>query len=196
MSMPALTPRAGSRGPTPRRGHRTQGPGRGPPHGPPVGLQVRRGDLRSDRVRTSRLGPPGRRPRPRSRSLRAEKRGYRGSSVTCPHCGEAARFVNYRPKRFVSLVGDIRFARGYYHCSHCGHGHFPWDETLRVSPQCLTLATQEVTTLAGIQESFGKAAERTLLKLTGLRLSESTVERTTEAAGQCLGELLEQGAVF
>lgn len=67
---------------------------------------------------------------------------------------------------------------------------------MRTSPQCLTPAAQEVTTLAGIQESFGKAAERTLLKLSGLRLSESTVERTTEAAGERLGECLQRGAVF
>jgi hypothetical protein len=58
------------------------------------------------------------------------------------------------------------------------------------------LAAQEVTSLAGIQESFGKVAERTLLKLTGLRLSESTVERTTEAAGEKLGNLLREGKVF
>jgi hypothetical protein len=67
---------------------------------------------------------------------------------------------------------------------------------LRLSPQRLTPAAQEVTSLAGIQESFGKAAERTLRKLAGLRLCASTVERTTEAAGQRLGEGLEQGAVF
>lgn len=93
-------------------------------------------------------------------------------------------------------MGDIRFARGYYHCRHCEQGHFPWDNLLRVSPQCLTPAAQEVTALAGIQESFGKAAERTLLKLTGLRLSESTVERTTEAAGEHLGKCLQRGTVF
>jgi hypothetical protein len=116
--------------------------------------------------------------------------------VSCPHCGAAARFVSYRPKRFVSLVGDIRFARGYYHCRHCGRGHVPWDQTLRTSLQCLTPAAQEVTTLAGIQESFGKAAERTLRKLAGLCLSESTVERTTEAAGERLGACLQCGAVF
>jgi hypothetical protein len=50
--------------------------------------------------------------------------------------------------------------------------------------------------LAGIQESFGKAAERTLRKLAGLRLSESTVERTTETTGTRLGERLQAGAVF
>jgi hypothetical protein len=72
----------------------------------------------------------------------------------------------------------------------------PWDQILRLSAQRLTPAAQEVTALAGIQESFGKAAERTLHKLAGLDLSESTVERTTEAAGERLGELLQKGVVF
>ena len=50
--------------------------------------------------------------------------------------------------------------------------------------------------MAGVQESFGKAAERTLRKLAGLRLCESTVERTTEGAGARLGARLAAGAVF
>ena len=93
-------------------------------------------------------------------------------------------------------MGGISLQRGYYHCEHCRGGHVPWDETLGLSPQRLTPAAQEVTSLAGIQESFGKAAERTLLKLAGIRICESTVERTTEASGQRLGTLLHQGVVF
>jgi hypothetical protein len=116
--------------------------------------------------------------------------------MSCPHCQESARFVEYRFKNVVSLVGEMRLSRPYYHCKHCGHGHLPWDELLRLSPQRLAPAAEEVSTLAGIQESFGKAAERTLLKMTGLRLSESTVERTTEAAGERLGQALEKGVVF
>jgi len=50
--------------------------------------------------------------------------------------------------------------------------------------------------LAGVQESFGKAAGRTLQKLAGLHVCESTVERTTEAAGRRLGNWLQQGAAF
>jgi len=116
--------------------------------------------------------------------------------VTCPHCGEAARFVEYRHKGITALVGDIRLERGYYHCRHCGRGHFPWDATLRLSGQRLTPGAREVVALAGIQESFGKAADRTLSKLAGLRLSESTVERTTEAAGAGLAAQLRAGRVF
>lgn len=116
--------------------------------------------------------------------------------MTCPHCQQDARFVAYRDKRFVSLLGDLRLERGYYHCRQCHSGHFPWDQLLRLSPQGLTPAAQEVTALAGIQESFATAAERTLRKLAGIRLSESTVQRTTEASGDRLGELLQAGKVF
>ena len=96
-------------------------------------------------------------------------------------------------------MGQVRLWRGYYHCAGCGRGHFPWDQTLRLTPQRLTPqrltpAAQEVVCLAGVQESFAKAAARTLPKLAGLRLSESTVERTTEATGTDLGKRLQAGA--
>lgn len=90
----------------------------------------------------------------------------------------------------------IHLARAYYHCRHCHHGHVPWDQTLRLASPRLTPGAEEVTTLAGIQESFGKAAGRTLRKLAGLHVCESTVERTTEAAGQRLGQRLAGGATF
>jgi hypothetical protein len=116
--------------------------------------------------------------------------------MSCAHCGESAKFVSYRDKDIVSLLGIVRFERGYYHCRHCHQGHFPWDQLLRLSPQRLSPGAQQVVCLAGIQESFGKAAGRTLRKLAGLNLSESTVERTTEATGTRLGEQLQSGAVF
>jgi len=116
--------------------------------------------------------------------------------MTCPHCTEAARFVTYRPKKFISLLGEICFGRVYYHCKQCGHGHFPWDSALRLSTDRLTPAAAEVTALMGIKESFGQVAEHSLYKQTGLRLSESTVERVTEAAGERLDKLLDEGVVF
>jgi len=47
--------------------------------------------------------------------------------------------------------------------------------------------------LAGTGDSFADAAAKALPKLAGLRLSESTVERTTEAAGARLGRMWAQG---
>jgi hypothetical protein len=116
--------------------------------------------------------------------------------MTCPQCQEPARFVGYRPKKIISLVGAMDLSRPYYHCVCCQTGILPWDEMLRLSPERLTPGAQEVTTLLGITNSFGNAADRVLHKSAGLRLCESTVERTTEAAGERLGKRLEQGEVF
>jgi hypothetical protein len=116
--------------------------------------------------------------------------------MTCPHCKEAAKFEGYRAKTVVSLLDPVCLQRAYYHCKHCGQGYFPWDEELALSGQRYTRAVREVTALAGIQESFGKAAERTLHKLAGLRLSESTVQRLTESAGAQVVQMLAAGKVF
>jgi hypothetical protein len=54
----------------------------------------------------------------------------------------------------------------------------------------LTPAACEATCIAGVQASFAQASERTLERLAGLRVSESTVERVTEATGQRVAEHL------
>jgi hypothetical protein len=116
--------------------------------------------------------------------------------MSCPHCQESARFVGYRPKDIKSLVGAVELSRPYYHCRHCHQGTWPWDEILRLSPERLTPGAQEVAALHGILNSFSKAANQVMAKSAGLSLSESTVERTTEGAGQRLGTWLKEGEMF
>lgn len=77
--------------------------------------------------------------------------------------------------------------RAYYLCPVCHVGHVPVDAALGFSAPTLTPGAEEVVTLAGTTESFADAAQKALPKMAGLRLSESTVERTTEAAGTRLG---------
>src|SRR6266481_2847753 len=116
--------------------------------------------------------------------------------MSCPCCEESARFKEYRPKTIVCLLGEVRLSRPYYHCSHCQQGHFPWDLTLALEGQRYSLGVREITALAGVQDSFGKVAERTLVKMSGIRMSESTVERITESAGAKLSKALQAGKVF
>ena len=116
--------------------------------------------------------------------------------MVCPHCGRDARFVQRRGKWCMSLLGAIRLKRCYYHCRHCGRGHVPWDEALGLGAAALTPAASEAASIAGVQTSFAQSAEITLEKLCGLRLSESTVERVTEGAGQRLKKLLADKITF
>jgi len=83
--------------------------------------------------------------------------------------------------------------RAYYLCPACHAGHVPVDAALGFSARRLTPAAEQLATLAGTIGSFAEAAEKFLPKMAGLRLAESTVERTTEAAGQRLDALWEEG---
>jgi hypothetical protein len=104
--------------------------------------------------------------------------------------------VSRRDKRIISLLGQLPLRRAYYHCAACGEGFFPLDHEVGLGASHLTPAASEVTCLAGVQTSFAQASEITLRKMCGLRLSESTVERTTESAGERLQELLAAGETF
>ncbi len=115
----------------------------------------------------------------RGRTLR-----YCGSSTICSRCGQNARFVEWRDKTIVSLFGSVTIRFAYYHCRHCRKGYRPWCDKLRLSNGALTPAADKITALAGVLGSFVDGAQRMLWKMVGLRLGESTVERTTEAAGQ------------
>jgi hypothetical protein len=116
--------------------------------------------------------------------------------VSCPHCGQAAEFHSHRSHKPISLVGPIRYERAYYLCRSCGRGTFPFDHEAGLTTRRQTPAVERVATLAGaVADSFEKGADL-LEELSGLRLGESTVERTTEDAGRRLADLVEAGATL
>lgn len=87
--------------------------------------------------------------------------------------------------------------RGYYYCQRCGAGLFPWDQDVGLTDQRLTPGAERAVSLAGLlTDSFEEAAEKVLPELSGLYVAETTVQRTTEAAGERLGEHLAQGKVI
>jgi len=104
--------------------------------------------------------------------------------------------VSRREKRLVSLLGEVPLKRAYYHCRSCGKGHVPLDKEVGLGASRLTPAAAEVTSLVGIQTSFAQGSQTMLRKLCGLRICESTVERTTESAGERLAALLQKGETF
>ena len=75
----------------------------------------------------------------------------------------------------------------------CGEGYQPWCGKLRLGKGALTPAAEEISSLAGVLGSFADGAERVLRKMSGLRLSESTIERTTETAGERVAGQLAAG---
>lgn len=116
--------------------------------------------------------------------------------MTCPHCQHDARCKGFRPRTALTLLGTIHFRRHYYHCPDCGQGVSPLDHTLGLTAADLTPAAAEVVCLAGVQDSFAVAAAKVLARLAGLRVSESTAERATEAAGRRVAAAQAAGQTF
>ncbi len=105
--------------------------------------------------------------------------------MNCPACGQVAP---------LSLLGPIPLQRAYYYCGRCGHGLAPFDEAVGLTAKHLTPGAERITCLAGLlSDSFEEAGEKVLPEMSGLRLSESTAQRTTEAAGQRLDGWLDTG---
>ncbi len=95
------------------------------------------------------------------------------------------------------MLGPARCERAYYACGRCGHGRCPWDQTVGLTPRAFTPATERLVTLAGtLGDSFEEAAERVLPEMAGLKVSEATVQRATEAVGDRLAEQRRQGRTF
>jgi hypothetical protein len=73
----------------------------------------------------------------------------------------------------------------------------PWDQRVGLTAKRLTPAAEELVTLMGTTgESFAEAAEKLLPKMASLRLSASTVQRTSETAGGRLVQLHQEKKVL
>lgn len=94
-----------------------------------------------------------------------------------------------------TLLGDALYERAYYHCSHCHTGLFPSDEEFGISDKKTPGAT-EVIALMGVLEPFEEGAAEVLPRLSGLNVSASTVQRTTETVGADVALRREQGESF
>jgi hypothetical protein len=86
--------------------------------------------------------------------------------------------------------------RAYYYCRCCGQGFAPWDRRVGLSEHRLSPAVERLSTLCGaVADSFEKGAEL-LRETAGIRLSESTVQRTTEAVGERIARHLQKGRLI
>lgn len=95
------------------------------------------------------------------------------------------------------MLGSAACQRAYYYCGRCGHGVLPWDQAVGLTARAFTPATERLVSLAGILgDSFAEAAEKILPEMAGLRVAESTVQRTAEGAGQRLRTQRRQRRAF
>jgi hypothetical protein len=112
--------------------------------------------------------------------------------VTCPLCEYAAKFHSYQQRSVVTAHGVLKVRRAYYYCGRCQQSYLPYDDVLglvdEISPGLMPLVC-----LAGTLAPFADAAGDILKRFAGVRLSASTVLRSTEAAGERLRAQQKEG---
>ena len=94
-------------------------------------------------------------------------------------------------------MGILACQRAYYYCGRCGQGVLPWDDKVGLTARSFTPATERLVSLAGaLSASFAEAAQRVLPEMAGLKVAETTVQRTTEGVGERIAEHRRRGRTF
>lgn len=112
--------------------------------------------------------------------------------MTCASCRRAAKFHSYQQRRLLTVHGEVQVRRAYYYCGRCKQSFLPYDAALglvdEISPGLLPLVC-----LAGTLLPFADAAQDVLKRFAGVRVSASTVLRTTEGQGERLRAQQKEG---
>jgi len=114
--------------------------------------------------------------------INADQGGYGGPKLECGP-GEPARFLGYRDKEVVTVVGPVKVRRAYYYCAESQQGWIPKDEALDIVGTHLSPGVRRMMGRVGSKESFDQGRQD-LEVLAGIRVTAKQVERVAEAIGE------------
>ena len=105
-------------------------------------------------------------------------------TIPC-RCGQQAHYRELRPKKILSIVGEVTVERPYYLCPHCHEGQFPADAELDIENTEFSPGVRRMHALVGQQAPFEQSREQ-MKVLAGLDVTTKAVERVAEAIGEDL----------
>jgi hypothetical protein len=97
-------------------------------------------------------------------------------------CGQAAQYHDTRPKELLTVLGPVKFQRGYYVCPTCRQGQSPRDRELDVEGVSCSPGVRRMMAVVGSESSFEQGREQLEL-LAGIQVTAKAVERQAEAIG-------------
>jgi hypothetical protein len=107
-------------------------------------------------------------------------------------CGGSWRSHGLRKRVIESSLGSVELYRRYYVCKGCNRKSYPLDEAWQLEPGCLSPLAMETVTGLGVAMPY-REAHQWLERLTGAKVSLSSVWRTAQRAGsKLLEEVREQ----
>jgi len=118
-----------------------------------------------------------------ARRLNSDDSDHCGRDMVCLRCGASARYAGRREKRFITVLGEMKLSRAYYHCDRCAAGFCPRDQVLGVEDGSLSPHVLRMVGIVGARVSFEEGHEL-LAELAGIDVDTKQVERSAEALGE------------
>lgn len=119
--------------------------------------------------------------------VNADGGDYCGVRLDCG-AGHEARFVDYRQKQLLTVLGEVAVQRAYYYCASCQRGVVPKDRALDIAGSSFSPGVRRMMGHVGAKEPF-VAGREDLEKLAGIKLQTKAVERVAEAIGEQIEEI-------
>ena len=118
-------------------------------------------------------------------------RNHHKGKQGCSACGEEVYWKGYAKRNYITSLGEMELERAYYHHAVCHCGWVPLDERLGLGASELSPLVQEMVSYLGGFMPF-EQAQHYLCRYQGIPISHDTVNQTTVAVGQGLGEKQEE----
>ena len=113
--------------------------------------------------------------------LNADDGQYRGKCVAEGH-GQEARFLDYRDKTLLTVLGPVTINRAYYYDRKSHHGWCPKDRSLDIEGTRYSPGVRRMMSKVGAMRPFGLAHED-LAELAGIQVNAKEVERVAQLVG-------------
>ena len=114
-------------------------------------------------------------------------RNRRKGKQGCPECEEQVYWKDYATRSYITSLGEMELERAYYHHGACHRGWVPLDERLGLGASELSPLVQEMVSYLGGFMPF-EQTQHYLSRYQGIQISHDTVNNTTVAVGQMLGD--------
>lgn len=98
-------------------------------------------------------------------------------------CGEPMKVLQERPKRMLTLTGEVRLKRAYYYHARCHTHAVPLDEQLGLGASSLSPGLEEAICLVSAHLPF-EAAVELIERLGGVAVSHTTAQQVAEGVGE------------
>jgi hypothetical protein len=114
-------------------------------------------------------------------------RNRRKGKQGCGECGEEVYWKDYVTRNYITSLGEMELERAYYHHAACHCGWVPLDERLGLGASELSPLVQEMVSYLGGFMPF-EQTQQYLSRYQDIHISHDTVNNTTVAIGQMLGQ--------